>query len=67
MVPGPSAASSTAERVPTTDVSISDRMLPPDTGCLSVGEARNNNKAVLQEGRCEQYPVVILGYYSVSV
>ncbi len=28
MVPGPSAASSTADRVPTTDVSISDRMLP---------------------------------------
>ena len=27
MVPGPSAASSTAERVPTTDVSISDRIL----------------------------------------
>lgn len=39
----------------------------PDTGCLSVGEARCNSKAVLQEGRCEQYPVVILGYYSVSV
>ena len=36
MVPGPSAASSTAERVPTTDVSISDRILRVEKPNLSL-------------------------------
>ena len=36
MVPGPSAASSTAERVPTTDVSISDRILRVAKPALSL-------------------------------